>query len=653
MRLWNKCVSCLLRMNRRHFSLEVPALAGALIILCISGFVRSEEMPLRPRMPFLEKPGASDQMVSIDLNRVDIRVFVKTISQLTGVNFYVDDKIQGTVTIMSPTKVRLGNVYNVFESVLAAHSYAAVVSGDIVKVIPRSVAAKGNLPVRVGADPSNILQEDQLVTQVIPLRYINVTQVNALVAGLVSSDGQVTVYSESNTLVITDTSSTIYRVARILRELDIEKPRENIKYTQLKFASAQQLSGQLTEIVERGQERAAGSTKRLTSDMKDGSAKILADDRTNSLIIMATPETMAIVDTLVAQLDIESPLEAGYVHVIYLENAEALDMEKSLSAALGRLTAEVSRDTRSSLQITADESTNALIVVASPQDYKVVESMVKQLDVVREQVLIEFQIVEASTNVLKELGIDWATMDQAVADSVRGFGATNLGPRVEAMAGDTEGLAVGLYKQVGDVTQIGAILKALETHSGINILSTPSVLTSNHQEAHIMVGDNVPYVSQSRVTEPGVQLQTAIKTYAYKDVGIEMTVTPHVSVGGLVRMEVDTSFSKLIAGTTGLGGDTPTTANRKATTVISIMTDTTVVIGGLMRDDIEKVIVKVPLLGDLPIIGGLFRHQKDVIEKTNMLLFITPRVLSDRASLLEMTEQKDREHKEASKSLGL
>ncbi len=254
-----------------------------------------------------------------------------------------------------------------------------------------------------------------------------------------------------------------------------------------------------------------------------------------------------------------------------------------------------------------------------------------------------------------ELGIDWASLDEAVADSVRGFGVSNLGPRVdfEASQGDLEGLSVGLFKEVGGETRIGAILNALETHSGINILSTPSVLTSNHQEATIVVADNVPYVSQSRVTDPGVSVQTAIQTFDYKDVGIEMTVTPHVSVGGLVRMEVDTSFSKLIAGTTGLGSSTPTTATRKATTVITIMSDTTVVIGGLMRDDIEKVINKVPLLGDLPIIGGLFRHQQDAIQKTNLLLFITPRVLADKASMLETAEQMEQTHEEASKAVGI
>jgi len=150
MRVCNNCIRCPSHVIRGCLSLGVPVLASALIIFCNLGFAYSEEIPLRPRLPFLEKPGEADKMVSIDLNRVDIRIFIKTISQLTGVNFYVDDKIQGTVTIMSPTEVRLGDVYTILESVLAAHSYAAVVSGDIVKVIPRSMAAKGNLPVRVG-----------------------------------------------------------------------------------------------------------------------------------------------------------------------------------------------------------------------------------------------------------------------------------------------------------------------------------------------------------------------------------------------------------------------------------------------------------------------------------------------------------------------
>ena len=266
MRVWNDSVNCLLRMLRGHFSLSVPALVWLVSFFLCAGIAYPQENLLRPRMPFLEKPGAADQMVSVDLNRVDLRVFIKTISQLTGINFYVDDKIQGTVTLMSPTEVRLGDVYGIFESVLDSHGYAAIVSGDIVKIIPRTIAAKGNLPVRVGADPALILQQDQLVTQVIPLRHINVTQVSAVVTSLISAGGQVTVYPETNAVIITDSSSAIHRVARILEELDIEKPQENVKYIRLKFASAQELSTQLTEIIQRGQERATGGVKRSAPD---------------------------------------------------------------------------------------------------------------------------------------------------------------------------------------------------------------------------------------------------------------------------------------------------------------------------------------------------------------------------------------------------
>jgi len=312
------------------------------------------------------------------------------------------------------------------------------------------------------------------------------------------------------------------------------------------------------------------------------------------------------------------------------------------------LTESSGRDGREPFKITADASTNSLIVVAPPQDYKIVENMVNQLDVVREQVLIEFQIVEASTDLLKEIGVDWATLDQAVAENIRGMAYSNtMGARVEAASGNLEGLVVGLHQKVGDSAQISAILKVLEKNSGVNILSTPHVLTSNHQEATISVADNVPYVRQSRVTDAdSAAVPTAIRTYDFKDVGIELKVIPHISAEGFVRMEIDASFSKLIEGATGLSNETPTTAQRKVSTVISIASDSTVVIGGLMRDDNETIEQKVPILGDLPLVGQLFRANKTHTIKTNLLLFITPHVLADKDGLNDITQRKRKQQNE-------
>jgi len=594
-------------------------------------------------MPLLSEHGAADNMISLDFDQADIRVFIKTVGHLTGINFLIDDNVSGTVTLISPTKIRVGEVYSILESVLQVKGYAAVPAGKIVKIVPRAEAAKSNLLIRIGNDPELIPADDSLVTQIIPLNFAEVTEISGLLSPLVSTGGNITTYPKTNTVIITDISSNIHRIAKLIQELDIEGAKDNIVVVRLKYGSAQAISEQVTQIMQRSIATPSTRSVRPVPAEANTTMKILPDDRTNSLIIVANPNDIEMIQDLVTKLDIERPLEASNVHVIFLKHAEAIEVEKSLSTVLGKLTTTVTDKSSELLQITADKSTNSLIVMASPQEYEVIEDMIEKLDVVREQVLVEFQIIEASEDVLREIGVDWATLDEAVAENVRGFGYTNLGPRIEAVSGDLEGLGVGVFKKVGEQTEIGAILKALEKHSGVNILSTPHVLTSNHQEATIVVADNVPYVKQSRVTEYDPATPTAIRTFDFKDVGIELGVLPHVSQGGFVRLEIDASFTKLIEGSTGLSSETPTTAQRKVNTVISIVSGTTVVIGGLMRDDKENIEKKIPLLGDLPLLGGLFRVNRDRSLKTNLLLFITPHVLTNREDLVEITRLKQQQ----------
>jgi len=599
-------------------------------------------------MPELLKPGMADKLISLDFDQVDTKIFIKTIGELTGINFLIDDNIRGTVTLISPTKIRLGEVYEVFESVLQVKGYAAVPAGRIVKIIPRAEASKSNILIRVGGNPDLIPQNDTVVTQIIPIRFANITELSSSLTPLVSTGGNLTTYVQSNSIVLTDTSSNIYRMAKLIQELDTEGAKENIALLRLQYGSANTISEQIKQIMQESAVAASGAGGRVARAVPGGAGatlKILPDERTNSLIVLANPEDTEIIRDLVTELDVERPVEASNVHVIYLNHAEAADLVKSLSTVLGQLVSGGKIESREPLQITADENTNSLIIVASSQYYKIVEDIIGKLDVVREQVLVEFQIIEVSEEVLKEIGVDWATLDQAIADSVRGFALTNLGPRVEAASGDLEGLAIGVHKKVGGQATIGAVLKALEKQTGVNVLSTPHVLTSNHQEATIIVADNVPYVRDSRVTEIDPATPTKIQTYDFKDVGIELTVTPHISPGDYVRLEVDASFSKLVpsAATGVISGDTPTTATRNVKTVISIPGGATVVIGGLIRDDKETLVKKIPLLGDLPLIGGLFRVDRDRIQKTNLLLFITPHVLTTREAIEQITELKKRQ----------
>jgi general secretion pathway protein D len=285
-----------------------------------------------------------------------------------------------------------------------------------------------------------------------------------------------------------------------------------------------------------------------------------------------------------------------------------------------------------------------LIIVASPQDFEVISQIIEKLDIVREQVLVEMLILEVTEEALTEIGVDWATLDDAVANSVRGFGLTNLGPRVSFLNGSLEGLAVGAWQASGPDVRIGAILQALQKESGVNILSTPHILTSNHRRAKIIVGENRPFVVESRITETNDPITpTVIQSFEYKDVGITLEITPHVSQGGLIRLEVDSEFTKLVEDVTTPSAQTPTTAKRTAQTVVTMGSGDTVVIGGLIRDDTVSVEKKVPLVGDLPLLGVLFRSKRDLAQKTNLLFFITPHVLASQEELRQMTERKRNE----------
>ncbi|HQG47562.1 MAG TPA: secretin N-terminal domain-containing protein [Sedimentisphaerales bacterium] len=347
---------------------------------------------------------------------------------------------------------------------------------------------------------------------------------------------------------------------------------------------------------------------------------------------------------LIEQLDIQRPVGVNNVHVVYLKNADANEVGRSLDQALAGMKLAGAVEASQQIQITPDPSTNALVVVASPQDFEVVSQIIEKLDIVRDQVLVEMLILEITEESLREIGIDWATLDNAVADSVRGFGMTNLGPRVDFLSGTSEGLNVGAWRGSGSGTQIGAILHALQKQSGVNILSTPSILTSNHRKAQIIVGENRPFVTESRITESTDPINpTVIKSFEYKDVGITLDITPHVSQGGLIRLEIDSEFTKLIEDVTTLSIDTPATAKRTAQTVVTMGSGATVVIGGLIRDDTTHAVKKIPLFGDLPLVGSMFRSERNRTQKTNLLLFITPHVMSTQEDLVNMTERKRQE----------
>ncbi len=597
-------------------------------------------------LPVLDEPGKADELIYVNFDQVDIRVMLKTIGDITGINFIVDDSIRGTVTVMSPTKIRLGEIYEVLESILDVQGYAAVPggAGDLVKIVPRAEAVKRNLQVRIGSNPLEIPKNDSLVTQIIPLRYADVTEVSQIIRPLLATGLHMATYPRTNSIMVTDTSSNIHHIAKIIHNLDVPGSQEQVTLIGLSHASAEVLSEQITRIMDKSKVVSSQPGRSRTTPTIETGIKILPDVRTNSLIVVANAQDTNTIERLAKQLDTERPRGTNNVHVVYLRNAQAADTAQSLTGALANLRIAGAIEGAQNVQVTADEGTNALIITASAQDFEVIAEIIQKLDIVREQVLVEMLIMEVSEDSLLEIGIDWATLDEAVADSVRFFGSTNFGPRVDFVSGDLEGLAVGMWKGAGTDVRIGAILHALQKQSDVNILSTPHITTSNHNRAKIIVGENRAFTTQSRITETTDFITpTVIKTFEYKDVGISLEITPHISQGGFVRLEINSEFTKIIEDVTAPSTDTPTTAKRQAETIVSMNSGSTVVIGGLIRDDKTTIEKKIPLVGDLPVVGGLFRYQKDQLQKTNLLIFITPYILSSQEDLEQITERKKQE----------
>jgi len=599
----------------------------------------------------LTNPKMADELISVNFDQVDIRVVLKTIGDITGINFIVDDNVRGTVTVMSPTKIRLGDVYEFLESILEVKGCAAIPAGDVVKIVPRAEAAKRNLQVRIGSDPCEIDRTDSIVTQIIPLTHADVTGISEIIKPLLPKDAYMATYPKTNSILIADTSSNIHYIAKIIQTLDVE---EKVKIIPLKYASAKVLGEQITRMMEKSRAASPQASGTRVTPQTEAGIKILPDVRTNSLIVIANQQDVRTIETLVASLDVERPSRASNVQVVYLKNAQAKEVATSLTAALANLKITGALEGVQEVQVSADEGTNALIVTASPQDFQVIADIIDKLDIVREQVIVDMLIVEVSEDTLKEIGIDWATIDDAVADSVRFFGATNFGPRVDFIGGDWEGFSVGAWKQTSSGLGIAAILRALEQKSGVNILSKPNILTSNHHKAKIIVGENIPVVSQSRITEADPATPTSIHTFEYKDVGISLEITPHISQGGLIRLEIASEFTKLIENVTvssDIAAYTPTTAKRQAQTVVCVNSGATVVIGGLIRDDKVTLEKKIPLVSDIPLIGNLFRFSRDRLQKTNLLMFITPHVMASQEDLDKMTAAKKSEMQEATQEL--
>ena len=614
--------------------------------------------PSPPPAPPAQAPAKDTRYVTIDFDNVDIQVFIRFISEMTGKNFVVDEKVKGKVTILSPRKISVDEAYKVFESVLDVNGFAAVPAGDVIKVIPVQAAREKMLETRV--DMGEINPEDKMIIQILSLDHANSDEMKKVLEPLMSKSSAIISYAPTGMLVVSDLMSNIKKLREIVEALDTEGVGEQISYIPLKNSTSTDVVKSLTAVFQQQKGMAP--------------VKVVSDDRSNAIILMATEIDTARIKELIALMDKGITKGDSLLHVYRLQNANSEDLAKVLmnipkdakAAGAQQGKAVLSKD----VSILSDKATNTLIITAERTDYALIESVIKQLDVSRPMVYIEALIMEVNTNKDFRLGVEWRGAQDYTGSNIPGVttggtavgivgsgggaagtsgakaGGYNIMPTVDATTKALSfptGFAVGLLSggiSIGGVLfpSIGAVLQTYKYDSDVSILATPQIMTLDNEDAEINVGKNVPYITRSDVSSVTTTTSAVYGTsYDYKDVSTVLKITPHINDDQYVRLKIDQTVTKLDS--SSLAG-TPTTLKRAAKTTVVVKDKETVVIGGLIDDSSGTSTYKVPLLGDIPLLGWLFKSFVKTNEKTNLFVFITPHIIRTSKDASAMYKKK-------------
>ncbi len=582
--------------------------------------------------------GAEDEgTISMNFSNADIMVVIKYISEMTGKNFVVNDKVVGKVTILSPKKVTKGEAYKVFESILSVYGFTAVPSGSAIKIVPTTEARQlgGTLEGSGGLSGE---MRDQMVTQLIPLKYISAdNMVNAL-RPLIAPTSYIASYQQSNTIIVVDLASNLERIASIISKLDVEGKEAKIIVLQLKHAVAKDIAAKVNSVM--------GKDPAKPVAQSDQSFTILADERLNALIVLGNDLSLNKVKTMISQLDIESPPGRQEVNVVYLSNANAEDLSKVVNQIVAADQKKANPQTaQDAVFVTADKATNAVIVTASPEQFVYVRAIVQKLDIPRRQVFVEALIFEVRADHGKKFGIEWRSTQDYNNGGKQVIGGTDFG-NISNMAANPiagaagAGMVVGVVEgtiKVGDKSyaNIGGLLQALQTDSNVNILSTPNILTTDNEEAKIFVGENVPFLKSTAQTTGG----TPIVSVDRQDIGTTMKLTPQINENKFVRLKIFQETSSISPTQLAKAQDI-ITFKRTAETVVVVKDNQNIIIGGLISEDLQEIENKVPFFGDLPGIGWLFKSKSKSMVKTNLLIFLTPHIINTVEDMKNITDKK-------------
>lgn len=585
-----------------------------------------------------------EQTWKVNLKDANIKAFISQVANITGYSFVIDPRVKGKVTIVSDTSMSKREVYEMFQSVLSVHGYAAIPAGGIIKIVQQNASKQeGGMPIGLRNKKS-----EQLITQVIQIKDTPALDLVPILRPMVAKYGHLAGVKSANALIVTDHASNVRRLEKIIERLDGSGVSE-LEVVQLEEAWVGDIVDILTSLdPEKVSE--GGKGKNSASGVA-GRIRVVADERANRLIIRGEKTARQRVKKLIATLDQPSKF-SGKASVIRLQHADAKELSELLKNLMGDVKDEKGKgQANSKVSIHADTGLNALVVRAEPSMMSEIKEIVSQLDIRRAQVLIEAAIVEVTGSIDDRVGVQTAVLDveatESGGDSKTPLTATNFGDAgvslVDMIAGIssgtsvplTSGLTLGGVGSDGD-NEFAFLIQALESVSNANLLSTPSIMTLDNQEAEIIVGQNVPFVTGSTSSTSNSNPFTTIQR---EDIGTTLKVTPHVQDGKFVRLAVEQSTESVEA--TAVEGQADLITNKRSIKTQILAEDGEIIIlGGLIRDAVQESQSKVPFLGDIPILGWLFRSSSESHVKQNLIVFLKPTVVLSKEDNQEILRRK-------------
>lgn len=679
-------------------------------------------------------------------NEMDIRDLIQTMSEITGQTFILDESVKGKkVTIVTPKEgFKKQNALRLFEAILDLNGFAVVKKDGISKIIPKRDIKTESLPTGIGFEYSS--PSDKFVTRLVPLKNINAQEIANALKPFVSKEGDIVAYPSSNTLIIVDTVSNLNRILNIIENIDAET---GIEFIKIKHAEAADVAAKLTEIF--GGESVSPSVEtpaqpgvfqqlpqrrpaaRVPARAPSGTSgggkgavgpKIITDERTNSLIIIARPEDMTKIKAVIEKLDVEIEQAEQGIYVIRLQNADATEVVTVLSnlisggggggvatptqptrkgmggrstgglgglgggtfgsqyqggqtgtlfqggqtgtlGSLGQSAGQIQRENpggggisavaAEGIRITADPATNSIIIIGSRRDYETIKKVIDELDIRRKQVFVEAAILEVSLDKLRSLGTNLSL--GFTFDSSGSFAGTSLPglPSLLGIAaspqsfistlGGVSGFFLGVVGKTVDINGVkipsySALFQALTSVTDVNVLSTPSLLTRDNEEAEIVVADVIPFPTGSTVSQTGVTVQTIDR----QPVGIRLNITPQIGEGDFLNLNIHTEVSATRDAPAGLNTQQfgIATTTRSADSSVIVKDGQTIVIGGLVQDRESVSVSKVPLLGDIPVLGYLFKFKTKKSSKVNLMILLTPKVVKSEDDMQKILEDRQK-----------